>query len=144
VRGRPLSELIFVALLGAALCFPLHRLTRPRSAPGPEALLADFMEGDREPVWMDVRFSHAPEQVEVFQGEVLLAEGGGDLRWDEDVALIFDGDVTVLRIGGRFAEEIESAYVEITLEPEGRRPLRRGIWTRGEFSHTMEFRWTEN
>lgn len=131
-------------MLGAVLLLPLYRLTRPRAASGPVHTRLELPQAGLQAVWVDIRFSHAPEHFELFQGRTSLAEGGGTLRWDDDLDLAFDGEVTALRMEGRFPEEAESAYLEITLEPEGLRSLRRGLWTRGEFSHTLEFRWTEN
>jgi len=146
VRGRPLLELLLVGAVALALWFPLKSLTQVRVFPMSFERVAVDGTGlqVRRPVWIDLRFSHMPERFEVFQGEILLGEGGGDLRWDEDAEVSFDGGVVSLRIEGRLAGGVDSAYLEVSLEPDRLPPQRRGMWIRDDFSHVMEFRWTEN
>lgn len=145
MRGRPLLELCLVGLLGLLLWIPLHRLTGTRH-PSPLTLSPEaFSVEDRlQPVWLALRFSHAPDAFELFQGETRIGSGGAELRWDEDVDLYWEDSSLRLRITGAFPAEVESAYVELTVEPEQQPALRRGLWTRGSFSHSMEFRWSEN
>ncbi|MCC5843484.1 MAG: hypothetical protein JJU05_04455 [Verrucomicrobia bacterium] len=98
----------------------------------------------RRPVWIDLRFSHAPERFEVFQNGISLGEGGGVRRWDEDAEVSFEGGVVSIRIEGDFAGDVDSAYLEVSIEPDRLPSQRRGMWIRRDFSHVMEFRWTEN
>ncbi len=145
MRGRPAFELFLVCVLGILLGFPLHRLTRPRTQLSASAVPAEVVSmDDIRPVWLDLRFSHPPEQFAVYQGDILLGKGGEDLRWDEDADLRFEDQAVRLRITGTFPEELDSVYLELTVEPEQQAMQRGGLWTRGSFSHVMEFRWPEN
>lgn len=142
MRGRPVFELLLVAAVSVLLLFPLRVLTRARVfSVSPEVAAEDSVE---IPIWIDVRFSHAPDQFEVFQDGVSLGTGSGDLRWDEDAVVSFEGGVFSLRIEGRLQAGVDWAYLEVSVEPDSLSSQRRGIWIRDEFSHVMEFRWTEN
>lgn len=147
MRGRPWIEILLVVFVGVMLLVPLQQLTQIRSRVSPSANEFDLEQGNAWIVtsaWLDVRFSHAPLQFEVMEGARSLGEGGGDSRWDEDADLhLSDGSVQ-LRITGEFPADVDSAYLEMRVEPEGLPAQQSGVWTRGTFSHHLEFRWSEN
>lgn len=147
MRGRPWMELLMVGVVALLLLVPLTGLTRAGRGVGVEVPVeaGGETEGATEgvPAWLDVRVSHVPEGLTVFHGEAAVLAVGGEMRGDADVMLVPEGGLIRMRVAGRLPDGVEAAYVELNLEPEGGRPLRGGVWTRGEFSHILEFRWPE-
>jgi hypothetical protein len=145
MKGSPLRD-FFLILLGAGLfIIPLRFLTRPVK-PVPDHAHAAPREtpaSTEVKAWVDLRFSHAPEEIKIFQNGVLLFEGGGGLREDADIALQFSKARNVLDFEFRWSEAVEQAYVEVKVEAEGL-PLRRlGFWGKAEEKRSWILAWEE-
>lgn len=139
MRGNPRLELALVLGFGLLLLFPLSRIHSRSvmpSGPASEYASTHLME-----VWIDVRFSHPPTRVELYHGDALLEAGEGETRWDLESFLPLVGDRLVLSLRVDWPEDIENAYTEIAVEPEGRARRVRGFWSRGSAEKTLEFPW---
>lgn len=143
MRGSPFRELLLMLALGALLLPVLIALTR-ETAPV-EHLHTPPAEREIEAVgaWLDLRFSHAPDSVKVWQGDRLLMEDGGDTRLDADAELNLSGDAVRLRMEVEWAATVEQAYAELTLEPEFRSSKTVGFWGSGRVERRWELQWTD-
>jgi hypothetical protein len=145
MKGSPLRDFLLI-LFGAGLFFiPLRFLTRPAQPAHVHSHTApmDPSVPSEVEAWVDLRFSHAPEDFRILQNGKLLFEGGGMLREDADIALQFSKARNVLDFEFRWSEAVEQAYVEVKVEAEGL-PLRRlGFWGKAEEKRSWILAWEE-
>lgn len=145
MKGFPLRE-FFIMLLGAGLfVIPLRFLTRPAQPAHVHSQAApmDPAAPSEVEAWVEFRFSHAPEEIKIFQNGVLLFEGGGGLREDADIALQLSEARNALELEFRWSEAVEQAYVELKLEVEGLPVRRLGFWGKGEEKRSWILAWEE-
>ncbi len=142
MRGNPRIEWLLVLVFAGLLAWPLSGLTR-RAPPTwiPDA--ADLTDSAAtSPVWMDLRFSHAPESFRLFQDDDIFWEGGGFEREDEDLRLRKDKGRILFSLEIIWPEAIDNAYAELSLEPENLPRQSQGFWSRGNVKRNLEFTWS--
>lgn len=142
MRGSPLRDFFLVLTAAGILFLPLFLLTRPR-APSPRAntAAAALAEAGLHPFWIQIRFSHPPEQFRLFAGDTLLLRGGGLLEIEEDLTLPWPDRTLLLRMDARWSDAVPRAYTEIRIEPDLQPELRRGFWASGSVLRPLEFQW---
>jgi hypothetical protein len=145
MKGSPLRDFLLI-LFGAGLFFiPLRFLTRPAQPAHVHSHTApmDPSVPSEVEAWVDLRFSHAPEDFRILQNGKLLFEGGGMLREDADISLVLSEARNALDLEFRWSEEVEQAYVELTLEAEGLPVRRLGFWGKAEEKRSWILAWEE-
>ncbi|MDA3873629.1 MAG: hypothetical protein PF795_06685 [Kiritimatiellae bacterium] len=132
MKGSPLRELVLVVIAGLLLFIPLRMLTRETNVPTPPIIESDSSQArTRANAWLDVRFSHPPERVELMQRERLLWQGEGALRVDADVEVELENGRAGLDIQVVWPDSVSQAYAEFTLELEGQPAQSIGFWGKG-------------
>lgn len=142
MKGAPFRDFCLVFLCFMLLLIPLRLLTRSMTAPVDAEPGAESSADSRE-AWLDLRFSHAPTSVKVFQNGELLVEGGGALRMDADIRLSISEARSALQLEFRWSEGQEQAYVDLRLEPDGMAARSLGFWTQGNDSRTWNLSWED-
>lgn len=141
MRGNPRTEWILVLVFAGLLAWPLFGLTRR----APPRWIPDMERGTdlavASPVWMDLRFSHAPVDFQIIQGEEPLWEGGGFEREDEDLRLEMENGRILFSLEITWPDSVDNAYAEIILEPENFPRKSLGFWSRGNVKRNLEFAW---
>ncbi|MCC5847626.1 MAG: hypothetical protein JJU29_05970 [Verrucomicrobia bacterium] len=141
MRGNPRIEWILVLVFSGLLAWPLFGLTR-RAPPTWYADVSLLPEGSTAtPVWLDLRFSHAPESFRITWSEEVLWEGGGFDREDEDLLLQKENGRVLFSLEIVWPEDLNGAYTEISLEPENLPRKSQGFWSRGNVQRNLEFSW---
>lgn len=139
MKGSPLRELCLVVIAGLLLLIPLWLLTR-----GTQTGLLPVAESDplqsRVPAdaWLDARFSHPPERVEILQEGRQLWLGENTVREDGDLVVEMERGYARLDMVLVWPESVSQAYAEFTLELEGQPAQSIGMWGQG----TLRRSWT--
>jgi hypothetical protein len=145
MKGSPLRDAILILLGAVLVLIPLRLLTRTVPVPH-DHVHAEPTENavtSEVEAWIDLRFSHAPEELRISQNGTVLFEGGGELREDADIVLTLSDARNALDLEFRWSEDVEQAYVELTLEAEGL-PIRElGFWSKGEEKRRWILEWEE-
>lgn len=140
MKGSPFQELAIIVLVAIGLWLPLRFLTQKIIRPVEESTV---VSSETQEAWLDLRFSHAPESATISQNGTVLWQGGGELREDADVQLQLSDTRNVLDLDFRWAENVEQAYVELSLEV-GDLPSRDlGFWAHGEVQRAWVLEWEE-
>jgi hypothetical protein len=140
MKGSPFQELALILLVAIGLWLPFRFLTQKVERPIEEPTVESFATQE---AWLDLRFSHAPESATISQNGTVLWQGGGELREDADIQLQLSDVRNVLDLDFRWSENVEQAYVELSLEV-GELPSRNlGFWVRGEVQRAWVLEWEE-
>lgn len=143
MKGSPLRELMLVLAVAVLCIFPLHWLTRsPLHRHGHSHSQMKLPQaGEGEAAWLEIRASHPPESLQIFQEGVLLWEGAGDLNLEAEFELRISENRSRLDLVFRWPEEVEQAWTALSLEA-GDRPLRStGFWSAGEDRRSWHVEW---
>ncbi len=124
------------------LAFPLARLTGNGAVTAREATPA--AEVQEVPVWIRLRFAHAPRQVSLIQDERdLLA--GADLSAspvEVETRLRLGADGEELRLEAAWPEGTPDTALSVEIEPEGHETRELTRWSDGpELNDLLLFQW---
>ncbi|MDF3129205.1 hypothetical protein P0Y35_08365 [Kiritimatiellaeota bacterium B1221] len=143
MKGNPRFEIFLLAIVGMLLIYPLQVLTRASVETAHVHKDPPTVETKRVNAWIDLRFSAAPQRIEVFQGDQSLWQGGGDQRDDGDLEIMLTHNQAQLRLELVWPDEVEDAYVECVLEVEAYKDLRKGFWSEGRDEKIWNLRWED-
>jgi len=137
MRGRPLIEWLCFGVVWALLLIPLARVTglaggRP---PVPAASAGHQPDTEREPAWLRLVFSEAPESMIVYSGDTAVwRESNLHVENEQLVDLVMTAggpdvllDLTWNHAGRR--------AVEVVVEPVEGRSWHSVVWREGERMH---------
>lgn len=145
MKGSPLRELALVMIAGLLLFIPLCMLTcRPNRVPLEVSEPVASHDRVQMDAWLDVRFSHPPERVELSQGDRLLWRGEGDLREDGDVEVEMENGHARFEIQVVWPEPVSQGYAEFTLELEGQPAQSTGFWGKGTLQRSWNVQGEES
>jgi hypothetical protein len=136
MKGNPFREFCFVLLAGILLGIPLWILTSGTPIRPVQAAEEPDESTYAQEAWLELRFSHPPESVEVFQNQRLLWQGGGDLRDDTDVQVEMSDPVSPLILQVLWTEDVDQAYAEFRLELDAVPAHTIGFWGSGTVQRT--------
>ncbi|WFB36307.1 hypothetical protein P3T73_00830 [Kiritimatiellota bacterium B12222] len=145
MRGSPLLEWAIVAMVALVCFIPMKRLTQSVSLPLSHAhshsVTPKVAEVKVEEAWLEIKCSHVPEQIEIYQNETLLWEGGGACDLDAEFAVQISEGRNELVFVFRWSEEVEQAYVDMEIEVASHPLLSWGGWSSGEDTRSWFLEW---
>jgi len=128
LRGSPVREFLLFVLLAGALLIPLSRLATPDAAADSGHGPALDRNGDAIPTWLNLRFSHPVLSLRLSRdGEEVYADEGELRGISFESVLPGKGAEFVLEVFWPIGIE-GSPYAELSLEPDERREIVRGLW----------------
>ncbi len=144
MKGSPRFEICLFVIAGLLLILPLRLLTGVAVSAPPDHLTVSVSETREVNAWVDFRFSALPEKVKIYQGDVLLWQGGGSRREDGDLTLRLTDNGALLRLELLWPAELKDAYVECSLEVDEMSDLRKGFWSQGHDDQLWNLAWEES
>ena len=135
MRGFPFLNLLIALLLSGSVLLPLvYRATRVVASPlepaGPDV---ETQHGGEISSNIRLHFSHAPLNVHLKNGEVILHEwkSPGVRPPGETVMLPFSDNCTEFTLQAAWPAGTPETVIEITVEPDGKAARFANVWSSG-------------
>lgn len=148
MRGWPFTELILTLFCTLLLAWPMVRLTRSYATlehPAISGLPADENTLAGTEAWAEIRCSHPLRHLRLLQGETSLLQIKAAQNGDGDFRLHLTDGHAQLTLETEVAEEVDQAWVEVTLEPDHLPARKQGAWIAGgKQSLQLDFSWGDH